>query len=1084
METLDTKVTIRSINNDLIWEGYVDDSSYRSKETMGDNKLFLHFSTDYPIQMSLFAWTTFKGEKYFLWKPENFKKVNTENHEYKLEMDTFQIYLKSQKYEYFTTTNSKDVEITFSLSANPQRFLKLAVDNMNMKDAEKGWTIGEYIIVDEANLDFDDMTIWDALNMIAERFSTEWEVEGKVIHLRKVEKEPKNPIPLKYGYNGGILGGDTNNGGTGGNTGISRSNGTGRVGVLRAKTTNRNIDSQSYGFNSIRMPREFIVDYEGERYITDKTGTKLRKYNPKNNYPVVPEATLDLTQIYPHRVGTVYETGTDEIEITVNNVIEKKEYYFIIDEGIPDDLDYNNYIIGSTSGTDLTVTFQSGSLAGIEFSAKYDHIERKFTIIENTENGVTWPNSAMKPEVSDKYIVLNVMLPEKYVEEAEYKILDKAVEFLYDNEGDRYIYSFELDPIYAKRNWGLISGYLNIGYFVQLTDTQYLPEPVNIRITGIKEFVNRPYSPKLTLSNNVRGQSVGADIRQVQNIKQTIRRTGKGISRLTEVRWRDLEELYEMLHNMLHLGFTEGIKPVAINSMMAYFGSEQLQFRWVDSRVDPREVDMYYEVDNENQTIMINGGIIQHMTLGIDAMIPDHGVHEYKFWDISPLPPTYIGDRGFLWIYLRCETEGGNGKFLLSETEIELEAVPGYYHFLCASLNSAFEGTRNLFTWYGFSVITPGQLRIPKMASNDGRQWIDFVNRAFHLGDDKTFLSYNEELDGQLRLKGVLVQSPSGETDVLEVDRGEWNSATQYYPGDKIKYSNGNIYKCVKQVKGVVPTNTEYWRLLVTKGDRGSDGQDGIDAIQYEYIYRASDSDRPPVAPDSWGQDGYIPPGWSSMPDIGTSDYLYTTKRTKQYGRWSEWDEPVLFSTKGKDGRIFSYTGAYDPNKEYFGDAEIAQVVLDEHSGAYYYTTINAGHFSGINPPNDRYWKIYGANFESVATGLLFAKQALISGFNFYNDKIESTQMLNGRPKIGLYGDTGEFILQSIDPGDGRSYISIIDGVLKARNWLGGSVSIGTEIVQGSSIYGRPQIILKGLDTGASETGQLYQEDGFVKIRQ
>jgi len=1039
---IDTKMTIRNQDGSLVWSGNVDDSSYRSKEVMGDNKLFLHLSSDTPVQMSLFASTTFKGEKYFLWKPENFKKLNTENHEYKLEMDTYLIYLKSQKYEFFTSTTSKDIEITFSLSASPRRFAQLAADNMNMKDEEEGWTVGDCITADEVNLDFDDMTIWDALNMVAERFSTEWEVEGKTIHIRKVQKMEEDPVPLTYGNDGGIL------------PGISRSNGTGRVGVLRVKTSNRNIDSISYGFNTLRMPRDFIIDWEDTRYTTDKNGTKLRKYNPEHKYPVVPEATLDLTEIYPHREGVVSWTGVEEIEVDGADGKEKVERFFIEDSSIPDDLNYNNYIIGGATGTKPTIVFQSGQLSGLEFEIKYDHAGRKFTITPNTENGVTYPNSAMRPGIGNKYVVLNVMLPKSYVEEAEYKVLDKAAEYLYENEGDRYIYHFELDPIYAKRNWGSISGYLNIGYFVEFSDPQYLAEPVNIRITGITEYVNRPYSPKITLSNNVRSQSIGADIRQVQNIQQTIRRTGKGISRLTEVRWRDLEELFEMLHNMLHLGFTEGIRPVVINSMMAYFGSEQLQFRWVDSKEDPiTEVDMYYEVDNEKQTFMVDGGIIQHMTLGIDSMQPDYGANDYHFWDIRPLPPTYVGNRGFLWLYLRCQKDGPQGVFVLSETEIELEAVGGYYHFLCGSLNSPFEGTRNFFTWYGFSVITPGQLRIPKIASADGKQWIDFINKGFHLGDGANFLSYNEDKDGQLTLKGVMVQSPSGETDVLEVDRGDWNAGIQYYPGDKIKYSNGNIYKCVKQTKGIVPTNTEYWRLLVTRGDRGpsgsngadgKDGIDGMDAIMYEYIYYASEKDNPPARPSSIDRDGHIPNGWSSIPDIGTYDYLYTTNRKKERGKWSDWEDPVLFSRSGRNGRIFSYMGAWEYDKEYLGDEEIAQVVLVEEINRYFYTTISAGLFRDVYPPNDDkgiYWKKYGGNFESIATGLLFAKDALISGFNFTKDRIESFRKEGGQPAIILDGLTGDTTITGrlrssskgrkveIDPSDGAIYFTDKEGL-------------------------------------------------------
>lgn len=807
MSHIDTKITIRDINGNILFDRVVDDSSYRQKETMGDNKLFLHFSTDAPLNLPLFCWTMFKGEKYFLMRPENFKKENTENHEYRLELDTYLAYLKTQKFEFFTSTNKKDMEITFSLSANPQRFLNLIVDNMNMKDTEQGWTVGESIDANEDLLDFDDMYIWDALNMIAEKFSTEWEVEGKTIHLRKVEKQEENPLPLTYGYDGGIL------------PGLTRGNGSERIGVLRVKTSNKNIDSGKYGFKTLKMPRDYVMYYKEEQYITDKTGSKIQRSEPKLKAPVLPEATLDLTNIYPSREGTITEVGMKKVEVDG----EIREYYYFIDELIPDDLNFEECLIG---GTNMTIIFQTGSLAGMEFEVQYDHNLRKFILSQNIDNGSTYPNAAMRPGIGNSYAVFNVMLPPAYIKEAEQKVIDKAVEYLYENEGDRYIYKFELDPLYAKRNWGEISGYLNIGYFIKLNDPQYLSEPVFIRITGIKEYVNRPYSPEITLSNNVRGQSLYSDIKQIPNINQKITRTGKGIQRITNMRFRDAQELYEKLGELVDLGFSELIEPMAIHSMMAFLGSEQLQFRWVDNTEKPNEIDHYFEMNDETQTFAAAAGTIQHMTLGVDTLSPDHGANEYKFWDIASLPPTYIGDRGFLWLYLKCHKDDGTGSFVLSETEIPMEGGSHYY-FLTGSINSAYEGTRNFTTLYGFSVWTPGMLRVPKIASTDGKQYWDMLNKAFHLGDENNYLAYNENKDGKLVLKGTLVQSPSGSQEPLPVFRGQWKSTEMYYRGDEVTYS-GSTYRFTSDTpkSGIRPPSNP-WAMVAQRGSDGSDGEKG-----------------------------------------------------------------------------------------------------------------------------------------------------------------------------------------------------------------------------------------------------------------
>jgi hypothetical protein len=123
--------------------------------------------------------------------------------------------------------------------------------------------------------------------------------------------------------------------------------------------------------------------------------------------------------------------------------------------------------------------------------------------------------------------------------------------------------------------------------------------------------------------------------------------------------------------------------------------------------------------------------------------------------------------------------------------------------------------------------------------------------------------------------------------------------------------------------------------------------------------------------------------------------------------------QPDLYPTywqvraaKGNDGRIFSYRGEYESGKSYTGNAQMAQVV--KVGAQYYYTDANAGTFSGVQPPNANYWTSYGANFESVATGLLLAEKALIAGMFFDNNRMTSPAIdSSGEPLIIIDGNTG-----------------------------------------------------------------------------
>lgn len=56
--------------------------------------------------------------------------------------------------------------------------------------------------------------------------------------------------------------------------------------------------------------------------------------------------------------------------------------------------------------------------------------------------------------------------------------------------------------------------------------------------------------------------------------------------------------------------------------------------------------------------------------------------------------------------------------------------------------------------------------------------------------------------------------------------KGEYNSATTYQDLDLITYQ-GNSYLALKETKGNLPTNNEYWQLIAKKGQDGEKGETG-----------------------------------------------------------------------------------------------------------------------------------------------------------------------------------------------------------------------------------------------------------------
>jgi hypothetical protein len=426
----------------------------------------------------------------------------------------------------------------------------------------------------------------------------------------------------------------------------------------------------------------------------------------------------------------------------------------------------------------------------------------------------------------------------------------------------------------------------------------------------------------------------------------------------------------------------------------------------VTNKTTPVEIDHDFDYDPATKVFSSPAGIIQHNTLGIDTLAPSHAVSEYKFWDIAAYtsPPLTEGESP-LWLYLKCSKSGTAGTFFFSENAIKMDSDANYYHFLSGHLGSEYQGVRRFVELFGFSEWTPGALRINKVINIDGTQYWDMLNSRFMIGNNDSFLSWNVDRANGLVLKGTIVQSPTGDTDFLGVDRGSYVSGTIYYPGDMVKYTNGNIYKCIQQTT-TVPTDTTYWKLVTSKGDKGdtgNKGENGTEGQGYLYAYCFSNSLTPPPKPSTGG---VIPNGWMSAPEFNGYRYIYVSQCIKTNGSWGNWSDPSLYAMKpepGDPGPAIVYRGEFSSSNTYYNNAARRDVV--KYGNTYYiYAGTDAAGGSWISAN----WQEFGSQFSSVATDLLLAVNANVGGFIFKNGRLES---VNG--KTYLDGESGVIVIES-----------------------------------------------------------------------
>lgn len=725
--------------NDTSLDVHESEESYRYRSIMGEHSLTLKFSLPEYIEFPIGTWCEYMAVKYTLEVPANFKKHGNRNFEYTLLMQSVQVQLGRYKLR-----NTVDKRLKFSMCATPKEFLKTIVDNLNQRD--DGWSVGDCIVSTEKTIAFDHSYIDAALQSVADTFNTEWEIVGKVIHLKKVEYFKDDPLPLSYGKGNGFVPG----------LGRSTESESRPIEIMFAQGGSKNIDRSKYGAPELLLPKSQTLEYEGRTYISDAEGYSIQRKDKPLKYKT--EDSLDCSEIYPSRVGTV-----SKVEV----IDEANNFYDVIDDSIPENLDYNDYLI---EGENMTIIFQSGMLAGNDkaFELKYKHAERRLEIVPQEIDGQTMPGGVYVPRVGDTYAIFGCMLPDAYVCDnasqtgASWDMFRETAKALYEKEDVKFTFTGELQGMWAKRNWLKVGGKLVVGGYVLFSDNQFAPEGIPIRITGIKDYPTSPYSPTIELSNDVQGKSLSSTIDEIQNGNVIVEDNDKGIIRFTKRRFRDAVETMKMLEDALLENFTSSITPITVQTMAMLVGDESLQFRFVDSSLRPIQYHITY--NQETKQLTAPATILQHMTLGVNTITSDRNSTEYKHWNMKAYTSPVMDQlEQKYYFYAKVPTGTGEGEFVLSPTAIGMDDVSGFYHLLVGLLNSEYDGERSFVTLYGFTEILPGRITTDKIVSPDGNTYFDVSNGEIggnikikagstgyeNLGDkpDLSIYATNSELD-------------------------------------------------------------------------------------------------------------------------------------------------------------------------------------------------------------------------------------------------------------------------------------------------------------------------------------------------
>lgn len=790
------------------------DSSYRYRSLMSKPQLVLKFSLSEFVEIPVGAWCEYQGVKYKLGSPENIKKNGTRNIEYTLTLGTLEDNMSLYKMR-----NPVDKRLKWSMCAKPHELVEAIVWNLNQRDGAGVWKVGECLDAAEQTVEFNHTYVDAALQDVANKFETEWEINDYTISLHKVEYFKDDPLPLAYGKGNGF------------EPGVGRTTQSDELPIKRlyVQGGDRNIDRSKYGSAELLLPKSQTLVYEGRIYQSDAEGYSIERIDKVSD--AVKEDSLDCSEIYPSRVGTVS---------AVECIDAGKNFYDIIDNSIPAELNFNDYII---EGETATIIFQKGMLAGDDkqFEFKYNHSERRFELVPQEIDGVTMPNETFSPAVGDTYAIFGIMLPDSYIcnntdkTGASWDMFREAARKLYENEDQKFTFTGTLQGLWAKKNWLRVGGRLKVGGYVLFTDEQFAPDGIPIRITGIKEFLTSPYAPVLEISNSVSGKSVSSQLREIgQNEVATDNSIRNAVS-YTKRRFRDVKETMAMLEDSMLDNFTNSINPLTVQTMMMLVGDESLQFRFVASKTDLTAVNDGITYDNAAKQLHIPHGFIQHMTLGIGTISSSHADSEYKVWEMSEYLSPYLdnGEKKY-YLYAKVSRTDTTAKsdFLLSDRAIKMNDVAGYYHLLVGILNSEYDGERSYVSLYGFSEILPGRITTDKIVSSDGKTYFDLL--LGEIGGNIKFIAS----DGSLK-------------DVADLERTDLDYLKEAFKDATTEIDGGvalsgfvGVRDALKNVIaalcGYNPTSEDDYPLIFAGAQQGNVEYYGWTSNSYTHIYTQS----------------------------------------------------------------------------------------------------------------------------------------------------------------------------------------------------------------------------------------------------
>lgn len=450
---------------------------------MGKRTISCSFESPVVINFAIGDYLTYRGEVFYLYyTPSQTKSASSgsaqDAFEYDLVFNTVDVELQNcQLLDYVPYGNDYHYQPSpsFSFVGTAKTFAERIQANMNRD--YPGWTIDVYegVETEEAEIQIDNTSCWNALVMINKEFGLNFLVTKRRVRIGYPEDSLNHTF--YYGKDNGLYQ-------------ITRNVNADEAIVTRlyAYGGERNIpsdynkrESDFSGKKNLMLPGYLET---GKSYIESKniSAYGVREYTQlfEDIYPSI--AGVELPGIGRIDELVSAEQITEETETSGSFKVTIKNIGFNI----------KDYLTSETA----TISMRSGSLIGYEFDIveviQLENGDYEVTLNKSTRDNFQVPNAGQNLSTGDRFILLNINMPDKYVEYAEDKLLNAATSYLADHDHVTYTYDIGVDEIYMARN-GNLHDLIREGMRLPLYDADFGTDySIIIQSLSIKEGEDIP----------------------------------------------------------------------------------------------------------------------------------------------------------------------------------------------------------------------------------------------------------------------------------------------------------------------------------------------------------------------------------------------------------------------------------------------------------------------------------------------------------------------------------------------------------------------------------------------------------------